>query len=77
MYNWISVKDRLPDKVGKYLTYSNKNCMVTVKNFLANNIYSENKEEHKLRFIVSNGKDDKNITHWMPFPDPPKDIDPV
>ena len=58
---WISVKDRLPEKNGTYLTYTEKerihlDCFCIYPN-------------HGTQFWVrGNGK----VTHWMPLPQPPK-----
>jgi hypothetical protein len=70
---WISVKDRLPNKIGKYLTYSGENFKVTVRDFMAINVYSEKRTDHVKMFRACNGREDKHVTHWMPFPDAPKE----
>lgn len=62
---WISVSERLPDKPGDYLVLS-KNKNYSVRTFL---IYDEVRKE----FIhIENG----TITHWMPLPQPPKEVFP-
>ncbi len=58
---WISVKDRLPEKEGTYLTYT-ENEQIHIDCFC---IYPN----HGTKFFVGgNGK----VTHWMPLPEPPK-----
>lgn len=58
---WVSVEERLPDKEGTYLTYTDKDKML-MDVFC---IYPS----HGTRFWVGgNGK----VTHWMPLPEPPK-----
>ena len=58
---WISVEERLPDKEGTYLTYTDKDKML-MDVFC---IYPS----HGTRFWVGgNGK----VTHWMPLPEAPK-----
>ena len=58
---WISVEDRLPDKEGTYLTYTDKEKTI-IDVFC---IYPS----HGTKFWVGgNGK----VTHWMPLPEPPK-----
>jgi len=72
MSKWVNVKEKMPDKPGKYLTYSSESLRVTVQNFMAINSYSDNKEDHIMKFRISNGREDKHVTHWQPFPEPPK-----
>lgn len=72
MSEWVSVKDKLPDKVGMYLVYGKTN-LVRIKWFCARNIRSKDKDDHKLRFISGSGTDCKITTHWMPLPEPPKE----
>lgn len=78
---WISVKDKLPDKDGKYL--------VCTKSFLGRftriisytlNYDSPFEEEHMQgRAIWYNYSGEAgdyevdNVTHWMPLPDLPSD----
>ncbi len=58
---WISVDERLPDKEGTYLTYTDKNKML----FDVFCIYPS----HGTKFWVGgNGE----VTHWMPLPEAPK-----
>ena len=58
---WISVKDRLPEKEGEYITYTDKGEI----HFDCFCIYPN----HGTKFWVGgNGK----VTHWMPLPQPPK-----
>lgn len=70
---WISVKDRFPEKVDQYIIFKNKQKpIVTIEWYCAFNIYSGKKEDKELKFIYSNYFEDKNVTHWMPLPEPPK-----
>ena len=58
---WIPVSERLPEKEGTYLTYTDKeqihlDCFCIYPN-------------HGTKFWVGgNG----TVTHWMPLPEPPK-----
>lgn len=56
---WISVEERLPDSVGKYLVFT-----------LDRRVYLCDFIDH-----YCNGDaqfDDYRVTHWMPLPMPPK-----
>lgn len=56
MYEWISVKDRLPDKIGKVLVIDNGKIDINSWAGKYEGWYYAN----------------KNITHWMPLPELPK-----
>ena len=77
---WISVKDRLPKKNGKYLCYTP--CLISgigifsfAKNlkkvgindfmFRKSGWYAYDSEQGYYEIF--------NITHWMPLPEPPKE----
>ena len=74
---WISVKDRLPDKTGRYLV---------IKNRIAPDYLGGNRTDIViLRFFVDKGfrmpthipdwineEINDEVTHWMPIPQPPK-----
>lgn len=53
---WVSVKDRLPDKIGKVLVIDNGKVDINSWAGKYEGWYYAN----------------KNITHWMPLPEPPK-----
>jgi len=77
---WINVMDRLPEKVGRYLIRRNYKTWkyeedIKIEWFNAIDIYSENKEHHRLRFISCGIKEDLKVTHWMPLPNPPGEND--
>ena len=54
---WISVDDGLPDREGKYLTYTAKGT-VEISNFYT-------------CWLGTKSQFDYWITHWMPLPKPP------
>ena len=76
---WISVKDRLPDKTGRYLV---------LKNRIAPDCLGGNRTDIViLRFFVDKGfrmpthipdwineEINEEVTHWMPLPDTPKEV---
>jgi hypothetical protein len=76
---WISVEDRLPDKMGKYLVFHHEwsdgaflptyeDCTIRAMRFMNNN---------KWRYPVCIDKrceadTHREVTHWMPLPEPPE-----
>lgn len=55
--NWISVKDRLPDVFGLYLTLDEFGIYIQRWKGLWETEYPVN---------------ESTVTHWMPLPEPPK-----
>ena len=78
---WISVKDRLPDKNGRCLCYV-KRLYESHYEILAFAPNLEKIDKHDFRNVKRGGWYDyvegygymeiRNITHWMPLPQPPK-----
>jgi hypothetical protein len=54
---WISVKERLPEKAGRYLVYGIVGDMPLICG---------------AHYDKYNGFGDDDFTHWMPLPEPPK-----
>lgn len=66
MSEWISVKDRMPEKEGKYIVCVAGN--VCVLPMIVNGVgykYWETGKYFK--------KEMDKVSHWMPFPEPPKE----
>jgi len=66
--DWISVKDRLPEHVGRYLCYAGDHplggfCYIINFNPDAKEFWS-----YERNMSVS------FITHWMPLPEPPEEV---
>lgn len=59
MTEWISVKDKLPEKEGKYLTYD-KWGYILIKHYRSKGKRFSNLITN--RYLV---------THWMPLPETP------
>ena len=81
---WISVKDRLPEKDGNYLCYLE--CGAVCEAAFDSTIASEGEEfpfgewvgvynSDTLGFTDSYWAEYDAITHWMPLPESPKDGD--
>ena len=76
---WISVEERLPDKNGQYLvqtkwTYGSfiRLCCWTPKY----NGFEEHLKGRAIWYVYDSEYGDyecKDITHWMPLPEPPKE----
>ena len=64
MAEWISVKDRLPERSGNYLVVEELKSggKLTFMRWFNSNIPTE--------FTYS-----PHVTHWMPLPEPPKEDD--
>jgi len=62
---WISVKDRLPEKNGRYIVNSSfyKNDPVMTSYFG----YRDGSKILPVSFYC------KDVTHWQPLPEPPKE----
>lgn len=73
--NWISTKDRLPEKSGKY-NYEHVVCLVVRDRYVT--ILSWNCEENC--WDNESGDDYEcdvlDVTHWQPLPSPPKELIP-
>ena len=76
MSEWISVKERLPEKDGWYLVYAPRywgNSKIYGLDGLA---YSNFKHNYKDHWGIERGTVrgwPGIVTHWMPLPDPPKE----
>ena len=79
---WISVKDRLPEKDGNYLCYLE--CGAVCEATFDSTIASEGEEfpfgewvavynSDTLGFTDSYWEEYDAITHWTPLPEPPQD----
>ena len=65
---WISVKDRLPEKCGRFLVYGSRGGIYTAEFRKFGDLGGEYPHWHKL-----NSKNHRcDPTHWMPLPEPPK-----
>jgi hypothetical protein len=65
MIDWISVDDRLPETFQRVLIYTldwDLDPIQSIAHF--NGI--------KTGFLSVGGKKDKDVTHWIPLPEPPK-----
>lgn len=86
---WISVKDRLPDKEGRYLVYVEEFNSASLNGFSYYVILTkfEKRITHKVEendriictlskkmdFFVNEYDRDIKVTHWMPLPEDPKE----
>ena len=78
---WISVKDRLPEKEGKYLVYINDGRDFIGMACFYLDLHKFNKYEfpnqHRPGWCQYDSEwgdyEVSNVTHWMPLPEPPKE----
>lgn len=63
-WNWISVKDKLPEKDVVVLAIAKSGDMYTAR--LMYNFFHVECECQEGTYI-------HDVTHWMPLPEPPKD----
>ena len=62
MSEWISVKDRLPEKDGRYLAITKHYKQPVIAQYTKN-------EKYPWNWLMN------NVTHWMPLPEPPKEAE--
>jgi hypothetical protein len=69
--SWISAKDKLPDKSGRYLTYAEQTVYCNDNNITydmrINVLYFDNKEWYNDECIYY------DVLYWMPLPKSPVD----
>lgn len=67
---WISVKDRMPDlRVGVLVTNGEEITAARLTTFGGSTVYWD---PHMVDGYEAGLDIDGQITHWMPFPPPPK-----
>ena len=72
MSEWISVKDRLPEEDGEYITMTNARGR---SNGVLSQRYVTSTVRGKImsRWWWNQRLSPWLVTHWMPLPEPPKD----
>lgn len=65
---WISVKERMPEKRGRYLCWFGKNTLC-----VGADIATYLPEWHGFG-ILETDTVLQNVTHWMPLPEPPEGV---
>ena len=73
MSEWISVKDKLPERVGDVLVFRDFGGNYGGISILS---YRYSEAESKFTFCFYDGESDeyyptRNVTHWMPLPAKP------
>lgn len=75
---WISVKDRLPEKDGKYLVCVGDSGYYKIAAFSTDktkeNTYTERGYGWSDYDCDYGFYEVKRVTHWMPLPEPPKEV---
>lgn len=68
---WVSVKDRLPEKKGQYLVAYHPCYWDDVHDEIVIGVDSFRGGKNKNNKVWAKNKYQR-VTHWMPFPEPPK-----
>ncbi len=68
---WIPVTERLPEKEGTYIVHTLSGCVTTARFYPERDLCNYRGEfiRHEL------GRFHRNATHWMPLPEPPKEVE--
>ena len=80
MAEWISVKDRLPEKAGIYIVHIRQDNVNYIRNVFAARYSAEQKiwaigetiEDTLLMNAITQSHKHIYVSHWMPLPEPPK-----
>ena len=68
---WISVEERLPEEYNRVLAVDVDGYMMT-----GEIIRILDDRHRKTAYYCDNGYDSlSNVTHWMPLPEPPKEVE--
>lgn len=69
MTDWTKIKDCLPDKDSYVLCYRGSYIggMIDVYIYMGDNLWEDS-------YGYRSRTEDEGITHWMPLPEPPKNI---
>lgn len=76
---WISVKDRLPEKDGEYLVFTEqRDCFNALFESEIGDggefgVWLNSYHPDTLGFLDSEWQEYEGITHWMPLPEPPEE----
>ena len=68
---WIPVTERLPEYEGTYLVFTKSGCVTTARWYPERDI--RNYRGDFIRHVEGNFH--RNATHWMPLPEPPKEVE--
>ena len=71
---WIPVTERLPDEDGTYLVCTAPGTVTTAR-FYAFKSFPATKHLPALH-RPSSWQSNRNVTHWMPLPEAPKEVQP-
>lgn len=72
MSEWISVKDRLPEEDVSVLVFGSSGLFIGSYDY--GNKYMESYWSSEKYKHIECTEDYEPVTHWMPLPQPPKDL---
>ena len=69
---WISCSERMPEDTKMLLAFSQGEIVAAYWNWVVNPI--DYKKYRAFTYLSGNILDD--VTHWMPLPEPPQEVNP-
>ena len=71
---WIPVTERLPEKDGTYIVRTTTGAVTTARFYTAQTYPPTNYRPYSYNRSAQ-WSHNRNVTHWMPLPEPPKEVD--
>ena len=71
---WISVTERFPEEDGTYIVRTTSGA-VTTGRFYAEMIFEPTHFRDKVYVRKAGWSRNRNVTHWMPLPEPPNEVE--
>lgn len=72
VHSWIPVTERLPEESGSYLVTTTTGAVTTAR-FYVGKTYPPTHYRPTEYTSPTKWQSNRNVTHWMPLPEPPKE----